>query len=82
MIPSRQAASKGDVMRDRGEKPFGIGGDIGLSVSNAEPDRSSIGWRTSHGRDQSHPAWPRIGQILLAVLVVAVMAIGLHLFFY
>jgi hypothetical protein len=68
-------------MRERTQKPFGLGGDIGLSVSNSAPDRADSGWKTSSSRDQSHPAWPRVGQILLALVVVAAMALGLHVFF-
>ena len=73
-------------MRERVQKPFGFGGDIGLTVSRpeaagAQPD-ASAGWRTSAGRDQSKPPLPRISQVLLAVIVVAVLAVGLHVFFY
>lgn len=68
-------------MRERVQKPFGLGGDIGLSVSKAAPD-SSEGWRISAGRDRPQSSLPRIGQILLALILVAVMAVGLHFFFY
>jgi hypothetical protein len=74
--------AKGDVMRERAQKPFGLGGDIGLSVSNTGPAASDTGWRTSNGRDQSRPVWPRLGQIFLALFIVALMALGLHVFFY
>ena len=69
-------------MRERGQKPFGQGGDMKLHVSNAKPDASDTGWRISAGRDRPRSALPRFGQILLAVLVVAAMAAGLHFFFY
>ena len=69
-------------MRERGQKPSGLGGDIGLSVSNTEPAGSDTGWRISRGRDRPGSALPRMGQILLAVVVVAAMAAGLHFFFY
>ena len=82
MFPVRQAANKGDVMRERIQRPFGLGSDIGLSVSKSEPDQSDFGWQTSNGRNQSRPAWPRFGQILLAVVVVGAMALGLHVFLY
>ena len=41
---------KVDVMRERGQKPFGRGGDIGLHVSNTESGPSDTGWRISAGR--------------------------------
>ena len=69
-------------MRGRVQKPFGLGADIGLSVSNAESGKSDTGWRISAGRDQPRSGLPRVGQILLALLVVAAMAILLHFFFY
>jgi hypothetical protein len=65
------------------QKPFGFGGDIGLRVSSSSaPADVSPGWRTSTGRDQPRSPWPRVGQVALAVAVVAAMAVGLHFFFY
>ncbi len=73
-------------MRERIQKPFGFGGDIGLTVSRSEPASAqpdaSAGWRTSAGRDQTKPPLPRIGQVLLALIVVTAFAVGLHMFFY
>ena len=73
-------------MRQRVQKPFGFSGDVGLpAVSQkgvgGQPEASRA-WRTSAGRDQTKPPLPRIGQILLAVLIVTAMALVLHLFFY
>ena len=73
-------------MRERVQKPFGFGGDIGLTVSGregavAQPD-TSAGWRTSAGREQTKPPLPRIGQVLLAIIIVTAMAVALHIFFY
>ena len=71
---------KGDVMRGRVQKPFGLGGDIGLHVSSAARDAPETGWRISADRGRPRSALPRIGQILLAILVVAAMAAGLDVF--
>lgn len=73
-------------MSQRVQKPFGFSGNVGLPVASqnkagSQPEASRA-WRTSAGRDQTKPPLPRIGQILLAVLIVTAMALVLHLFFY
>ena len=73
-------------MRDRVQKPFGLGADIGLTISRTRDSGATAngqsGWRVSGERDQPKSPLPRLGQVLLAVLVVGAMAVALHLFFH
>ncbi len=73
-------------MRERAQKPFGLGGDIGLTVSNPAASNtgngnSDVGWRTSGGRNRPRSALPRLSQVLAAVIIVAAMSVLLHFFF-
>jgi hypothetical protein len=60
-------------------KPYGLGRDrpAGASLSSAaEPH-----WRVSGDEHRRRSSLPHLGPVLLAVVIVALMALGLHILF-
>lgn len=62
-------------------KPYGLGRDRPAGASASLSSAAEPHWRVSGDERRRRSSLPHLGPVLLAVVIVALMALGLHILF-